>query len=103
MSELRVVPRLPVEKSGMMVFADGGTYPCIVTNVSGCGAKLSLLRNSRELPVEFSLSIDGRESYVRIVWRTRFHVGVQFVGAEAQSDTPQNRTTEKPERVSQFS
>jgi hypothetical protein len=72
-----------------MAFADGGTYPCIVTNISGLGAKLSLLRSSQELPDQFSLSVDGNKSPVRIVWRTRFQVGIQFMSASVHAGMPQ--------------
>jgi hypothetical protein len=92
MQELRRLPRAPVKCSGMLHFANGTTYPCIVTDISGCGAKISLLR-SQVLPDEFELTMDGIKSRVRSKWQTRFQVGVEFVtagsvGADATPTKP---------------
>jgi hypothetical protein len=83
MQDLRRLSRSPVQRPGMLHFENGTTYPCIVTDISGLGAKISLLR-SQEFPPEFVLSIDGNKSHVRIVWRTRFHLGVQFLSIDSK-------------------
>ena len=72
------VVRGVVPRSAFIEFRDC-LRACIVMNLSGFGAKLSLLRSSEELPDRFSLSIGGVSSPVRIIWRTRLHVGVQFL------------------------
>jgi hypothetical protein len=80
--ERRQAVRAPMQKAGLMAFEDGSSYPCIVKNLSPRGAKISLLR-SQELTDEFSLAIEGTRSRVRAIWRTRFHVGVRFIGSVA--------------------
>jgi hypothetical protein len=76
--ERRRVVRGAVQRSAFIEFRDC-LRTCIVMSLSGFGAKLSLLRSSEELPDRFSLSIGGVSAPVRIIWRTRLHVGVQFV------------------------
>jgi hypothetical protein len=77
MAELRNEPRTRVEHAGWIV-TDDSRRPCIVSNLSGAGAKLTLL-NCYDVPDDFTLSIEGTEHRCQIVWRTRFHAGVAFV------------------------
>jgi hypothetical protein len=79
--ERRRAVRLPGQKAAIMMFDDGTSYPCILKNTSNRGAKISLL-GSHPLPPEFSLAIGAQKSRVRPIWRTRFHVGVEFVAAD---------------------
>jgi hypothetical protein len=78
--ERRQTSRSQAQKAGVMAFEDGTSCACIVKNISRCGAKLSLLQ-SRLVPNEFSLTIGHTKSRVRTIWRTRFHVGVEFIAA----------------------
>jgi hypothetical protein len=72
------MPRVPVERSGWIVFDDGQSKPCRVANLSSDGAKLTV-PTRHELPTRFRLSVDGVEHRSELVWQTGLHAGVQFV------------------------
>jgi hypothetical protein len=80
MLELRQEPRISVERSGWIIKDDGRKDPCVVRNVSRSGAKITLLGRDN-LPAEFTLSVLGARHRSRLVWRTRFNVGVAFAAA----------------------
>jgi hypothetical protein len=66
--------------------------PCIVTDLSYNGAKISGVR-VRTIPDEFRLlSSDGARRSCRVIWRTSDTLGVEFIDCEhhAQSGTQQN-------------
>jgi hypothetical protein len=84
MLDLRRAHRMSVEKPGWIISDEGHKRPCLVSNLSRNGAKVTLLGRD-DLPVEFTLSVSGAEHRSRIVWRTCFNVGVQFASL---SDEP---------------
>src|SRR5260370_41109336 len=75
---MRHALRQPVEMSGWIVGDDGRSRPCVVSNLSPDGAKLTVL--SRDpLPVQFTLLVEDVKHRSRLVWQTGLHAGVQFV------------------------
>jgi hypothetical protein len=77
-SDMRHAPRLPVELLGWIVSDDGRSKPCLVSNLSSDGAKLTVLTRD-QLPAQFTLSVEGVRHRTRLVWHTGLHAGVQFV------------------------
>jgi PilZ domain-containing protein len=84
MIDLRSAPRLPVEKPGMVVVDNETRHPCLVSNLSSGGAKISLVQR-HALPEEFTLSLSGSSNRVRLVWRTGFHAGVEFIKSDVKA------------------
>jgi hypothetical protein len=83
---MRHALRQPVEMSGWIVGDDGRSRPCVVSNLSPDGAKLTVL--SRDpLPAQFTLLVEDVKHRSRLVWQTGLHAGVQFVrdAAHAQA------------------
>ena len=78
MSLFRQPLKMLVKKSGWIIGDDGEKKPCLVSNLSQHGAKVTLL-SRHDLPVEFILSMSGVERRSQIVWRTYSNVGVEFV------------------------
>ena len=76
--EHRRAPRKPLERPGLVIADDGETYPCIASDISPRGARITLL-GRHQLPGEFSLSLFGERYRCRLVWRTCFHVGIEFL------------------------
>jgi hypothetical protein len=64
--------------SGWIISDDGRSRPCSVSNLSLHGAKLSLLSRD-DLPAEFTILVDCAKHRGRLVWRTGFHAGVEFI------------------------
>jgi hypothetical protein len=77
MSLFRQPPKMLVKKSGWIISDDGEKKPCLVSNLSQHGAKVTLL-SRHDLPVEFTLSVSGVERRSQIVWQTYLSVGVEF-------------------------
>jgi hypothetical protein len=67
-----------VEVSGWIISDDGQSKPCVVSNLSPSGAKLTVVSRD-DLPAQFSVSVAGAKHRSRLVWRAGLHVGVQFV------------------------
>ena len=78
LQELRKAPRVATERPGWVITDDGKTEPCIVSNISSAGAKVTLL-SRQVLPPEFTLSLSGQKHRSRLAWRTVFHAGVEFL------------------------
>ena len=68
--------RRPVEVSGWIISEDGQSKPCVVSNLSPTGAKLTVLTRD-DLPPEFNVSVDGTKYRSRLVWRAGLHVGIE--------------------------
>jgi len=64
-------------QAGWIIDKDGQKKPCVVSDLSRYGAKITLLGN-HELPAEFILSFSHENRRSRAVWRTCFNVGVRF-------------------------
>jgi hypothetical protein len=79
--EPRKLPRQARPLEGRIGYAGKYRLRCLILNISGSGAKLSLKRQSN-LPVEFFLSISRRgehtEYWARTIWRRGNTIGVIF-------------------------
>lgn len=79
MIEKRAAQRHRVFKGGTITFESGG-IPCIVRNMSECGAAIDL-DSPVTLPQSFALAIarDNLVRHCRPVWRSDRRVGLAFV------------------------
>ena len=76
--EKRIAQRRRVLKAGMIVFP-GGTFNCMVRNLSEQGAALDL-PSSIGIPLDFTLVIptEGARFFCQAVWRNERRIGVAF-------------------------
>ena len=71
------------------------TLPCVVHNLSNTGARITA-PNVATMPDEFILLLSSRGDRLRdcrVIWRTKFELGVEFVSISRAM------TKEKPKRV----
>jgi hypothetical protein len=82
MLELRAEPRKSMTQAGWIVEDGGRKRPCLLTNLSKSGAKITLLARN-ELPPEFTLCVGQMSRRSRMIWRTCFNAGLQFEPAHS--------------------
>jgi hypothetical protein len=85
--------RRPVEVSGWIISDEGQSEPCVVSNLSPTGAKLTVLSRD-DLPAEFTVSVEGSKHRSRLIWRAGLHVGIEFLPDVPAAARP--RVTLKP-------
>jgi hypothetical protein len=85
MQELRQTERIRSFLRAQIIFNNRmSTIDCTIKNISATGAKIAV-SDTLTLPTEFELDIPqkGRTHRVRLVWRDKEAIGVEFLDAKA--------------------
>ena len=82
MLERRKTERTPTCVAGSISYVIGPQVDCVIRNISSGGACLVFARRTTPFPADFTLNFDGDfpRRACRLVWRSGFRIGVQFLG-----------------------
>ena len=80
MQERRKRPRLRVLKSAKLVLRKSSVFDCVMHDLTNVGAGIEI-PNTIDLPEALEMTFDGGRSIrpCRLVWRTFFRTGVEFL------------------------
>ena len=77
MPEQRMAPRRRVLKPGTIALGNGGTFSCIIRNISGTGAAIEI-ESPAGLSKSFTLIIGSERFQCHVTWHRGKRIGVKF-------------------------